>query len=219
MCLSAPSWNQFSPAGTPDTRPARSPARREDPSPAVAAIVPPTDDGSGWSAHDLGVESKRKRKGKVMAGVTYGASVAPDTQVIGRRVLATIIDVLLLGVVASLFTAPGALIDGWGSGQFSDAASGVLFSFGGLAALIVYFAYFTIMEGRYGQTLGKMALGIKVVRETDGRAPGTKAAVLRTLMRIVDSIGSYLVAFVVALVSDKHQRLGDMVAKTLVVRA
>lgn len=154
-----------------------------------------------------------------MAGITYGASVRPDTQVIGRRVLATIIDVLLLGVVASLFTAPGALIDGWGSGQFSDVASGVLFSFGGLAALLVYFAYFTIMEGRYGQTLGKMALGIKVVRESDGLAPGTKAAVLRTLMRIVDSIGSYLVAFVVALVSEKHQRLGDMVAKTLVVRA
>lgn len=154
-----------------------------------------------------------------MAGITYGASVRPDTQVVGRRVLATIIDVLLLGVVASLLTAPGALIDGWGSSQFSDVASGVLFSFGGLAALLVYFAYFTIMEGRYGQTLGKMALGIKVVRESDGRAPGTKAAVLRTLMRIVDSIGSYLVAFVVALVSEKHQRLGDMVAKTLVVRA
>ena len=154
-----------------------------------------------------------------MAGITYGATVAPDTQVIGRRVLATIIDVVLLGILAGLFSAPGALIDGWGSGQFSDAASGVLFSFGGLAALLVYFAYFTIMEGRYGQTLGKMALGIKVVREGDGRAPGTRAAVLRTLMRIVDSIGSYLVAFVVVLVSDKNQRLGDMVAKTLVVRA
>ncbi|HKH09562.1 MAG TPA: RDD family protein [Rubrobacter sp.] len=154
-----------------------------------------------------------------MAGITYGASVAPGTQVIGRRVLATIIDVLLLGVVAGLFTAPGALIDGLGSGQFSDVASGVLFSFGGLAALLVYFAYFTIMEGRYGQTLGKMALGIKVVREDDGRAPGTRAAALRTLMRFVDSIGSYLVAFVVVLVSDKNQRLGDMVAKTLVVRA
>lgn len=154
-----------------------------------------------------------------MAGMTYGAAVAPETRVIGRRVLATIIDVLLLGVVGSLLTAPGALVDGWGSGQSSDVASGVLFSFGGLAALLAYFAYFTIMEGRYGQTLGKMALGIKVVREDDGRAPGTRAAVLRTLMRIVDSIGSYLVAFVVVLVSDRNQRLGDMVAKTLVVRA
>ena len=48
---------------------------------------------------------------------------------------------------------------------------------------------------------------------------GTREAVLRTLLRIIDSIGSYLVAFVVVLVSGKNQRLGDMVAKTLVVRA
>ena len=154
-----------------------------------------------------------------MVGGTYGAMVTSDTRVIGRRVLATIIDLVLLCIVTSLFTAPGALIDGWGSGQFSDVASGVLFSFGGLAALLVTFAYFAIMESRYGQTLGKMALGIKVVNESDGRAPGTRAAVLRTLLRIVDGIGSYLVAFVVALVSDKNQRLGDMVAKTVVVRA
>ena len=154
-----------------------------------------------------------------MVGGTYGATVGQDTQVIGRRVLATILDVLLLGIVGSLLTAPGALIDGLGSGQTSDVASGVLFSLGSLAALLITFAYFTIMEGRYGQTLGKMALGIKVVREDDGRVPGIRAAVLRTLMRIVDSIGSYLVAFVVALVSGKNQRLGDMVAKTLVVRA
>ena len=153
-----------------------------------------------------------------MAGITYGATVAPDTQGIGRRVLATIIDVVLLGILGSLFAAPGALIDGWGSGQFSDVASGVVFSFGGLAALLVAFAYFTIMEGRYGQTLGKMALGIKVVREGGGTI-GTREAALRTLMRIVDSMGSYLVAFVVVLVSDKNQRLGAMVAKRLVVRA
>ena len=154
-----------------------------------------------------------------MVGGTYGAAVAPETQVIGRRVLATIIDLVLLGVVGSILAAPGALIDGLADGRVSDGVSGLLFSTGGLAAVIVAFGYFAIMEGRYGQTLGKMALGIKVVRESDGLAPGTRAAVLRTLMRIVDGIGSYLVAFVVALVSDKNQRLGDMVAKTLVVRA
>jgi uncharacterized RDD family membrane protein YckC len=84
--------------------------------------------------------------------------------------------------------------------------------------VIVAFAYFAIMEGRFGQTLGKMALGIKVVREDGGRA-GIREALLRTLLRIVDGIGTYLVALIVALISDKNQRLGDMVAKTLVVRA
>ena len=148
----------------------------------------------------------------------YGASVAPDTRVIGRRVGATIIDLLLLGLVGGVLSAPGALVDGLADGRISDGVSGFLFSTGGLAALVVAFAYFAIMESRFGQTLGKMALGIKVVRE-DGGEIGTRDAVLRTLMRIVDSIGSYAVAFVVALVSGKNQRLGDMVAKTVVVRA
>ena len=153
-----------------------------------------------------------------MAHSAYGATVAPDTQVIGRRVLATILDLLLLGVVGSVLAAPGALIDALGDGRASEGFSGFLFSTGGLAAVIVAFAYFAIMEGRFGQTLGKMALGIKVVREDGGRA-GIREALLRTLLRIVDGIGTYLVALIVALVSDKNQRLGDMVAKTLVVRA
>ena len=153
-----------------------------------------------------------------MVGGIYGASVAPDTQVIGRRVVATIIDLVLLSVVGGILAAPGALIDGLADGRISDGVSGFLFSTGGLAALIVAFAYFAIMEGRFGQTLGKMAAGVRVVREDGGRI-GIKEALLRTLMRIVDSIGSYLVAFVVALISGKNQRLGDMVAKTLVVRA
>ena len=152
-----------------------------------------------------------------MVGGTYGASVAPDTRVIGRRVLATIIDLVLLGIATSIFTAPGALMDALADGRISDGFSDVLFSFGGLAGLLVAFAYFAIMEGQYGQTLGKMVLGIRVVGD-DGSPIGTRAAVLRTLMRIVDGIGTYLVAFVV-LVSGKNQRLGDMVAKTLVVRA
>ena len=73
------------------------------------------------------------------------------------------------------------------------------------------------MEGYLGQTLGKMLLGIKVVREDTGGVPGLKAAVIRTLLRIVDGF-SYLVAFVAVLASQKNRHLGDMAAHTLVVR-
>ena len=45
-----------------------------------------------------------------------------------------------------------------------------------------------------------------------------RAAAARTLLRLVDGLFSYAVAFVVALASDKRQRLGDMAAHTLVVR-
>jgi uncharacterized RDD family membrane protein YckC len=38
------------------------------------------------------------------------------------------------------------------------------------------------------------------------------------LLRLVDGISGYLVAFVTVLISGKNQRFGDMAAHTLVVR-
>lgn len=52
-----------------------------------------------------------------------------------------------------------------------------------LGALIVQFAYFTALEGSYGQTLGKLVSEIKVVNE-DGFRVGYKAAALRTILRL-----------------------------------
>lgn len=69
-----------------------------------------------------------------------------------------------------------------------------------------------------GVHLGKMLYGIKVIREGDGEVPGLKAATIRTLLRIVDGLFSYLVAFITVLITEKRQRLGDMAAHTLVVR-
>ena len=40
----------------------------------------------------------------------------------------------------------------------------------------------------------------------------------RTVLRIIDSLFCYLVAFITVLASAKRQRLGDMAAHTLVVR-
>jgi uncharacterized RDD family membrane protein YckC len=63
-----------------------------------------------------------------------------------------------------------------------------------------------------------MLLGIKVVREDSGEVPGIKTAAIRTVLRIIDGLLFYLVAFISVLASGKNQRLGDMVAHTLVVR-
>ena len=74
------------------------------------------------------------------------------------------------------------------------------------------------MEGYLGQTVGKMPFGVKVIQENDGEVPGLKAATIRTLLRIVDGLFSYLVAFITVLITEKRQRVGDMAAITLVVR-
>ena len=148
-----------------------------------------------------------------MAQGVSGTPVAMEVHVTGRRVLATIADGVVIGVAVAVMSVLFGTTSVEG-GQASASLSGLpaLFSF------VLAFGYYILMEGYLGQTLGKMLLGIKVVREDTGGVPGLKAAAIRTVLRIVDGFFSYLVAFIAVLASQKNQRLGDMAAHTLVVR-
>lgn len=73
------------------------------------------------------------------------------------------------------------------------------------------------METLYGGTVGKLALGLKVVKE-DGSALDWQTSAVRTVLRIVDGLFVYLVAAILVWTSPTNQRLGDKVAKTLVVK-
>jgi uncharacterized RDD family membrane protein YckC len=78
--------------------------------------------------------------------------------------------------------------------------------------------YFALMEGSRGQTIGKMITKIKVVRE-DGRPIDMNQALVRNILRIIDGLFAYLIGAILIWRSDKKQRLGDSVAKTVVVKA
>jgi uncharacterized RDD family membrane protein YckC len=128
-------------------------------------------------------------------------------------VLATIVDLIVLGVIFAVLTVP------FGSSSVEGAAvSGSLGTLGTLLYTVIALAYYVLMEGYLGQTVGKMLLGIKVVKEGTGEVPGIGAAAIRTVLRIIDGFFFYVVAFITVLVSGKNQRLGDMAANTLVVR-
>lgn len=73
------------------------------------------------------------------------------------------------------------------------------------------------METMYGGTVGKLALGLKVVKE-DGSPLDWQASIVRTLLRIIDGLFFYLIGAILVWTSPTNQRLGDKVAKTLVVR-
>ena len=159
--------------------------------------------------------SKSHGREKKMAQSIVSATPASamDVHVTGRRVLATIVDAIVLGVLFAVMTIL--------FGASSTSGTSVSFSMGTFPTLgffVLAMAYYILMEGYLGQTLGKMLLGIKVVREDTGEVPGIKAAAIRSVLRIVDGLFSYLVAFVTVLISGKNQRLGDMAAHTLVVR-
>ncbi|MGZ4870108.1 MAG: RDD family protein [Halobacteriota archaeon] len=88
-----------------------------------------------------------------------------------------------------------------------------------LIVLVIYFLYFTLLEGHGGQTVGKTAVNIKVVREADGLPIDYGEAAVRTLLRIIDGLFAYLIGAILIWSSDKKQRLGDRVAHTVVVKA
>ena len=142
------------------------------------------------------------------------AGIHDDVHVTGRRILATIVDGLILG---SSFTVMSMLFGNITDVGFSDW-NGSMPALPSLLYAVIVVLYYILLEGYLGQTVGKMVLGIKVVREDNGEAPGLGGATIRTLFRIVDGLFSYLVAFIAVLISGKNQRLGDMAAHTLVVR-
>jgi uncharacterized RDD family membrane protein YckC len=128
---------------------------------------------------------------------------------LGLRTVATIIDTALLfvvGYVMAVFT--GSTTDGG-----FRLTGGPAFVW-----LLVALAYYIVLEAQSGATLGKRLVGIKVVR-LEGDAPiDMQASIVRNVLRLVDGLFFYLVAAIAVIASKDKQRLGDMVAKTVVVR-
>jgi uncharacterized RDD family membrane protein YckC len=81
--------------------------------------------------------------------------------------------------------------------------------------------YFVFFEWIWnGQTPGKRWLKLRVIRE-DGRPIGFFEAMIRNLLRLFDMMPSppfYSVGLVSVFISDRDQRVGDLVAGTVVVR-
>jgi uncharacterized RDD family membrane protein YckC len=137
------------------------------------------------------------------------------TDVVGRRIGALIIDSLLL---VPVFILIGVAT---GGGKSGDGGASVHLGGGGFLLFIALtLLYFTVCEGTTGQTLGKRLLGIRVVSE-DGSRPSWGAAVLRNVLRIVDSLPFlYIIGLICVLATgERRQRVGDMAAHTRVVRA
>lgn len=89
----------------------------------------------------------------------------------------------------------------------------------GIMVFLVYFLYNMLFEIlRRGQTPGKMALAIKVVR-LDGKDPEWSDVTLRALLQLVDTIFCLgIVGGLLIKTSSKAQRLGDMAANTTLIK-
>jgi uncharacterized membrane protein SpoIIM required for sporulation/uncharacterized RDD family membrane protein YckC len=136
---------------------------------------------------------------------------------VGSRAAAALVDTLvaslglglLVGLGLLLGFRPGSLLAGW------------------LLALVVlllgftFLAYFVLLEAlNGGRTVGKQLVGIRVVMDTGRPVTGTAAAV-RGLFRLLDCylpVLPFLPGLVLIFLQQRNQRLGDLVAGTIVVR-
>jgi uncharacterized RDD family membrane protein YckC len=132
-----------------------------------------------------------------------------EYQGIGIRLVSLIIDNIVIGIIIG---AVGSII---GFGMMTQK---MVPWWIGLLYFVIYIGYFTLLEGSKGQTIGKMVTKIKVVRE-DGKPIDMNQALTRNILRIIDGLFAYLIGAILIWRSDKKQRLGDNIAKTIVVKA
>jgi uncharacterized RDD family membrane protein YckC len=160
-----------------------------------------------------GTEGQQTAHTRLQQSQSYSeaSTFTADVHVTGRRILATLIDFWMVLAIAAIISAADLSLTG---NVLLSTAGGDRLMLGWL-----FLIYYLGCEGYLGRTMGKQLLGIKVVREGTDEVPGFASATVRTLLRPVDFLPfCYLVGFIVALSSSKRQRLGDMAARTLVIR-
>jgi uncharacterized RDD family membrane protein YckC len=133
----------------------------------------------------------------------------------GSRVLAALIDFMLVGLVMlGLFIFVLVLVGGdlQGIGPYAVAL-------GIVAAFVTLWGYPILFELYLrGQTPGKRSLGLRVIQE-GGFALTPSIVLARNFMRIVDFLPAfYGLGLLVMVFNRRYKRLGDFVAGTLVIR-
>jgi uncharacterized RDD family membrane protein YckC len=134
-----------------------------------------------------------------------------ETRVTGRRVIQYPLDVILSSVI------PAVLY--WALRRDHGEEYVVSMAVAAFVSLICYAWYWVIVPDQtQGQTFGMQLLRVRVISK-DGGPADVAQLVMRLLVLVFDGLLAGLVGLVVMLLSRHRQRLGDHLARTLVVKA
>lgn len=132
---------------------------------------------------------------------------------VGDRIVAFILDAIIIGCYAIFMI----IIFAAALGDVLAGSEGVLITLAVLFAAPYVFYHLACEVFMNGQSIGKRAMDIKVVR-LDGRQPTIGQYVIRYLFRIIDVLFYGIVAILCIVMGEKGQRLGDMLAGTTVIK-
>ena len=141
-------------------------------------------------------------------GVTFSLPLAGPIS----RMLAVIVDLAAIAAITGILDK-ALSVAGVISPQLYSALKIV-------AAFVATLGYPIASEWLWrGQTLGKRLLGLRVI-DAEGRRVTLPQIIVRNLLRPVDLLPAfYLVGGVTCWLGRHHQRLGDLAARTIVIRA
>ncbi len=147
--------------------------------------------------------------------ITTSQNIDIDYEVagLGERILARLIDMGIMIVVFIL-----GMIFGGMAGMYAGSETMVYIAIGVYLFILAFYDLICEVFGN-GQSLGKKVMKIKVI-SLNGAQATIGQYLLRWLFRIVDFalIEPGFVALVCAALTDKTQRVGDIVAGTILVR-
>jgi uncharacterized RDD family membrane protein YckC len=158
----------------------------------------------------------------------------------GRRLGARAIDALVIGVLYSILSAIGiagvigiarsaedcgSSLDPGYSDCLNEASAGIIATMLGAVLIfaLITLLYEWLMIAFLGATVGKLALGLRVVKEHTGQNPGLGGGFIRYIIPIVGVFLCYIGALLVYLSpffdnSGKLQGWHDRAAGTLVIK-
>ena len=138
-----------------------------------------------------------------------------------RRAIAQLVD---LAVIAGPVVATSGLFMrmAWMGSldepeEFMEIIAGLWPIIAAIGWAILISLTFTFSEGRWGITPGKWLTKIKVLG-TDLQPCGFGRALIRNLLKCVDGFFNFVVGIMLIALSENWQRVGDMAARTVVVR-
>ena len=139
----------------------------------------------------------------------------PNTAgVTGRRIGAAFLDAIALLIIYYIMAETGGqtVVE---DGEVEKELDGIGF----LLYVVVVALYYTGSELVYSATPGKLLLALRVFA-ADGSRPTVREILVRNLFRIVDFLPFfYIVGAILVARSRLRQRLGDMMAGTVVAHA
>ncbi len=139
----------------------------------------------------------------------------------GSRAVAYLLDWFLLSVAFVVALVAGIIMDatiaGAGSRSYGSSSSACFTSCCQCLWILLVPFYFVFQHSHGGQTIGKKALGIKIVQIKNGATPDLGVATLRLIGYWISGLILYL-GFLWPLWDDQKQALHDKIAGTLVIR-